>query len=499
MTRRGRLARWLAAAAAGTAAAGSPACGGGDDVTAPGGVGVVAISAASSGPRADADGFQITLDGTAGQALAPGGAVVLPGVPAGDHLVGLAAASLAAGCAVEGENPRTVSVAAGDTTRVDFRIACALLGSPPVITSVGGPTSADNTPGAVAAFEIAFSDPDGDVTHLTVVAADDPRDAVDPDSVDTDVRAAAQNLTAGVVPYTITCAAESPALCGAGPATLRFQLVDAGGNRSAPQTLTLAFGVGNSPAITVLDAPARVGVSRGSRTRIRIGFDDPDGDVVRVRVEELSDTGQVLNPEPREEVSDQAGGRTTGTVTIDYFCFAPVGTQCRTGTVSLRFTLVDLEGNSSRPMEAAISFEPTTGTGTAPVITRLDVPRQAGSVAGTIVVFRVSFQDPDADVTILRIQEVADPAGAFPGDVELDVAPQAAGLESGEVGVTLTCNPPPGESCTAGVVTLRFVLADAAGNASAPMEATIEFLEADAPAGVNAKNPRGLAPGVLRR
>ena len=57
-----------------------------------------------------------------GQALGPGGALVLTGIAAGSHSVTLA--GTATNCSPAGTNPRVVSVVAGDTVDAAFAVQC---------------------------------------------------------------------------------------------------------------------------------------------------------------------------------------------------------------------------------------------------------------------------------------------------------------------------------------------------------------------------------------
>jgi Bacterial Ig-like domain len=467
-------------------------CGSGGDLAEPGARGAIEITTATTGPSPDGDGYGVTLDSVAGGNVAATGSTTLLEVAPGQHRIGLAAASVASNCAVAGENPRAATVQAAETTRVAFAIACTALGGAPSITDVRGPEAADNAPGTGADFTIGFADPEGDVARLTVVAVSDPANAVEPDSVDVDTRSQLQGQASGEIAYRITCGATSPNLCGAGPVTLRFQLTDAAGNRSEARTFELRFGIGNSPTITSVEAPARSSTSRGTRTRIRIAFSDADGDVRKVRLEEVSDTSDAVGAEGELDVSAEAGTRTTGSVTLDFVCRSAVGRACAAGTAVLRFVLVDAESNTSRPRDATIVFEPLTGGGTAPTFTTFEIPPTIGTAAGTRADFVVGFSDPDGDVTTLRIEEVADPNAAFPGNVDLDVLFLADGRDTGTVRETLTCNLPAGSQCPAGRVTLRFTLVDAAGNASAAREATVDFV---APPASSRGAPRAIRGG----
>ena len=96
------------------------ACGGGSDVTAPV-TGTLEIDIATTGVERDPDGYALRLDGGPGEPVEIVG-VFYRDVTPGIHTVELTEVS--DHCVVAEENPQTVSVAAGDTTRVGFTVAC---------------------------------------------------------------------------------------------------------------------------------------------------------------------------------------------------------------------------------------------------------------------------------------------------------------------------------------------------------------------------------------
>ena len=80
------------------------------------------VSASTTGPSPDADGYSITVDGTAGGTVAASATVSLSGVTAGPHEIGLS--GVAGNCTVSGTNPQTITVAAGASTTVAFAVTC---------------------------------------------------------------------------------------------------------------------------------------------------------------------------------------------------------------------------------------------------------------------------------------------------------------------------------------------------------------------------------------
>lgn len=84
--------------------------------------GGIEVSTSSSGPGSDPDGFELLLDGNTRGPIAPNTSTSLAGIIPGSHTVGLT--GLAANCQVVGENPRTLTVALGQTVQVSFAITC---------------------------------------------------------------------------------------------------------------------------------------------------------------------------------------------------------------------------------------------------------------------------------------------------------------------------------------------------------------------------------------
>ena len=85
--------------------------------------GTLEVQAATGGDTIDGDGYTVTLDGGDQLSLSPDGAVTFEDVEEGDHEVALS--DVQANCTPGGENPRTVSVTAGETTTASFDLTCA--------------------------------------------------------------------------------------------------------------------------------------------------------------------------------------------------------------------------------------------------------------------------------------------------------------------------------------------------------------------------------------
>ena len=109
----------------------------GEDIAAPS-IGSIEISTATSGPEPDGDGYAVTIDAVTGAAIGANATLRRDDLHPGTHIVGLT--GTAANCAVEGENPRTVEVHAGDATPVAFVITCrATAGTLEISASTTGP------------------------------------------------------------------------------------------------------------------------------------------------------------------------------------------------------------------------------------------------------------------------------------------------------------------------------------------------------------------------
>jgi hypothetical protein len=103
----------------------------------------VSVTTATAGVELDPDGYSVTVDGAAPQAIGVDATVTVEQLSEGVHTATLS--GLAANCAAA-DNPRSFTVQAGVTTRVDFAITCtANDGNIAVTTSTTG----------------AGSDPDG--------------------------------------------------------------------------------------------------------------------------------------------------------------------------------------------------------------------------------------------------------------------------------------------------------------------------------------------------
>jgi Tol biopolymer transport system component len=85
--------------------------------------GQIVVTTGTTGDPVDPDGYSLKLDDTTVGPIGVNEAQTLRGVPPGDHRVTLE--GIALNCTVAGDNPRTVSVTAGQDAAVAFAVTCA--------------------------------------------------------------------------------------------------------------------------------------------------------------------------------------------------------------------------------------------------------------------------------------------------------------------------------------------------------------------------------------
>src|SRR3989442_1332645 len=88
--------------------------------------GVLQVTVSTSGADLPANGYTVSVDSGAGQAVTVNGALTISGLKAGTHSVTLY--SVAANCTLSGANTRAVDVIAGDTVPVAFAVGCTATG-----------------------------------------------------------------------------------------------------------------------------------------------------------------------------------------------------------------------------------------------------------------------------------------------------------------------------------------------------------------------------------
>ena len=109
-------------------------CGGGDAVGT--GAGSIHVVVSPATTPFDQDGFAVRLDNGSPRTIPAAGDIVIEGVDAGAHTLQLTDVDLP--CQVTGENPRTVTVTAGESVNANFNVECASTGFINVTTHTTG-------------------------------------------------------------------------------------------------------------------------------------------------------------------------------------------------------------------------------------------------------------------------------------------------------------------------------------------------------------------------
>ena len=111
------------------------ACGG-SELTSPA-AGAISVRISTSGDAVDPDGYRLTLDGRPAESVGVNATRELTDLPPGEHDLTLDGVAL--NCAIQGDNPRRVSVPAAGTAEIAFQVFCAALtGTIAVITRTTG-------------------------------------------------------------------------------------------------------------------------------------------------------------------------------------------------------------------------------------------------------------------------------------------------------------------------------------------------------------------------
>jgi hypothetical protein len=205
--------------------------------------GDIVVSTSTTGVDLDGDGYTVTLDGTATQAIATNGQVTFTGVPTGSHTVALS--GIAGNCTVSGANPQTVSVTAAATAPASFSLSCAPTGSGSGTLTVRTSTTGSNLDpdGYTLTLDGTTSRPiatNGSVT-VTVPAGANP---VALSGVAANCTVGGANPRTVTVPaggtasttFSVTCSAPSPEVVGQGQ-------VGMGSTAAHDSVLTFAFDV----------------------------------------------------------------------------------------------------------------------------------------------------------------------------------------------------------------------------------------------------------------
>jgi hypothetical protein len=251
---------------------GAYACGGGDPTTPPT-TGTLEVTTSTTGDQPDPDGYTVQVDAEPAQIIGSAATLRITDVAAGSHTIQLS--GVAANCTVSSDNPRTVSVTAGEATAATFAIACTpapATGSLEVTFSIGGPSTdadgytvtldgADRDPlGVSAAVTLTGLTPGSHVVGLSGVAANC---QVTEDNPRTVTIIAGASTT---VAFSVTCA-EPPPDAG----TLRITTVTTGPDPD-PDGYAFAIDGGSSQPIGVNSVATLASLAAGGHRVLLSGL-----------------------------------------------------------------------------------------------------------------------------------------------------------------------------------------------------------------------------------
>lgn len=106
-------------------------------------LGSVVMTVITTGADVDEDGYFVSIDGGAPQAITAGGALTIAGLATGQYAMTLS--GVAPNCTIGVANPQTVAVVAGSTASVSFPVTCVARTGAVRVTTVatGSPLDAD--------------------------------------------------------------------------------------------------------------------------------------------------------------------------------------------------------------------------------------------------------------------------------------------------------------------------------------------------------------------
>jgi hypothetical protein len=232
--------------------------------------GTIQVTTTTSGPGSDPDGFTLLLDGTDEGIVAVSGSASLSEIPSGDHMVGLA--GLAANCQVAGDNPRSVTVAAGQTTAAPFSVTCdasvPTAGTLEITTATSG---SNQPPGYSVSLDGAAGQPIG--VNATVALANVPAGQRTVELLDVPANCTVAGTTsaqatvpaggAAQLTFTVTCVAPPPNTGG-------VQVTATTTGSSLDDGYTVSVDGGNSQAITRNGTVTVGGLTAGTHN-VRLG------------------------------------------------------------------------------------------------------------------------------------------------------------------------------------------------------------------------------------
>jgi hypothetical protein len=130
--------------------------------------GSIEVTLAMTGNVPDANGFLLSVDGGSPHLLVSGTTLLVPDLEVGSHVVWLA--DIAQQCTVDGDNPRAVSVAGGDTTTTHFAVICSAVVAAHVSLSK---IAVSMVPGGSESIEVRAIDETGALESWTAAADDE--------------------------------------------------------------------------------------------------------------------------------------------------------------------------------------------------------------------------------------------------------------------------------------------------------------------------------------
>jgi len=115
--------------------------------------GSIRVTTATTGSDLDPDGYFVRVDGGPDQLIGTNATITITGVAAGDHTLWLG--HVAPNCAVDGTNPRTISVTSGATTEITFAVTCGPSCVPTSATDICGNAIDDDCDGLADVLDTA--------------------------------------------------------------------------------------------------------------------------------------------------------------------------------------------------------------------------------------------------------------------------------------------------------------------------------------------------------
>jgi probable HAF family extracellular repeat protein len=241
-------------------------CGG--DSLSPPTTGTLEVTTSTGGVELDLDGYSLQIDAEPAQTIGSSGTLQTAAVAPGNHTVQLT--GIAANCSAGEANPRTVSIAAGETTTVSFTVSCsATTGSVQVSSSSSGPSpdadgytltldgSEHGTLGPSGAVSVEALQPGDHLVGLSGVAGNCQVQGNNPRTV---------TVTAGQgaeVTFTVTCSPPPPNV-----GTLRIAAATTGPDPD-PNGYTFAVDGGATQSLAVNATATLTNVSVGVH-RVRL-------------------------------------------------------------------------------------------------------------------------------------------------------------------------------------------------------------------------------------